>query len=152
MHLTKFIMFDRASHAAFRLCAAQLSSDEVTRLTKAFQDDEFKRLFAEYAQEVSDPANRAETEAYLRQLEQEGKAEEVYGAGTLLMAPEPAFIIKTSKAGGDKFFINVCTSNKVDPASSTKIDGGENWSLPFSLSAIHMESDKSGKASASTYP
>ena len=101
---------------------------------------------------MSDPANRAESEAYLRQLEQEGKAEEVYGAGTQLIVPEPNFVIKTRKAGegdGGKFFINVCTSSKVDAASAVKEEGGERWSLPFSLSAIHGEADKAGKARAS---
>ncbi len=39
---------------------------------------------------------KAETDAYLRQIEQQGRAEDVYGAGTQLIVPDPAgAVIKT---------------------------------------------------------
>ena len=40
---------------------------------KAFDDPEFRKLFTEYLDEMQDPANRAENEAYIRQLETENK-------------------------------------------------------------------------------
>ena len=95
---------------------------------------------------MEDPKNRAESEAYLRQLEREGKAEEVYGAGTQLVVPEPGFVVETCASSGAKVFINVCSSPKVDAASSTRQEGGESWSIPFSLSSIHVEKDKSDQA------
>lgn len=105
------------------------------------------KLFADYAKEVSDPKNRAENEAYLRQLEEEGRAEEFYGKGSQLIVPEPGFVIKTSNVTSkEKFFINVCTNTKVGPATSTKTQGGENWNIPFSLGAVHPEIDKKNKA------
>lgn len=35
-----------------------LTSDEITKLKKAFKDPEFQKLFREYAEEISDPANK----------------------------------------------------------------------------------------------
>lgn len=87
---------------------------EVNKFEEAFKDPKFMELFADYAKEISDPANKAETEAYLRQVESQGRAEEVYGKGTQLVVPEAAFVLKTrDKASGQKIFINVCTSDKV---------------------------------------
>ena len=52
-----------------------LTADEVDKFEAAFKDPEFKKMFMEYAQEISDPKNKAETDAYLRQLEHEGKVD-----------------------------------------------------------------------------
>ncbi|KAI8465969.1 MAG: pre-RNA processing PIH1/Nop17-domain-containing protein [Monoraphidium minutum] len=109
-----------------------ISAEESDKLLKALKDPEFARLFQEYAQEISNPEAsprrrparictcqrraKAEQEAYLRQLEAEGRAEEVYGSGVTLVAPSPAFAIKARAAGGGaKVFINVCTSDKIAP-------------------------------------
>lgn len=57
---------------------------------------------------------RDETDLYLRQLEAEGRAEQVYGKGVQLVVPTEAFVFKTkNKASGEKVFINVCESDKV---------------------------------------
>lgn len=59
---------------------------------------------------------KEETDQYLRQLERQGRAEEVYGKGVQLIVPEECFVIKAKQAGGrgaGKVFINVCTSDKV---------------------------------------
>ncbi|KAG2431522.1 hypothetical protein HXX76_009536 [Chlamydomonas incerta] len=73
-----------------------LTTDEMTKFEKAFKDPEFIKLFEEYAKEVSDPKVKAETDAYLRQIEQQGRAEDVYGAGTQLIVPDPAgAVVKT---------------------------------------------------------
>lgn len=127
--------------------APQLNKDEMSKLSKAFQDKEFIKLFADYANEVSDPKNREENEAYLRQLEDEGRAEEVYGKGSQLIVPEPDFVLKTRDLSSrEKFFVNLCTNEKVAAASASMADGGEHWSIPFSLGAAHQETDKGGKA------
>ena len=92
-----------------------LSDEEVGRFEKAFKDDEFMRLFEEYAKDIQDPATRAETNAYLQQLEGSGQLEQAYGAGTQLITPEPAFVVKTTQMSQPhcKVFINVCSSPKV---------------------------------------
>lgn len=56
-----------------------LTKDEVGKFEKAFKDPEFLKMFCEYAKEIEDPACRAETDQYLRQVEAEGRTKEVYG-------------------------------------------------------------------------
>jgi len=75
-------------------------------------------MFEDYVKEMQDPGARAESEAYLRQLEAEGRAQDVYGQGVQLILPQAGLVIKTRVAAatphkGDKLFINVCTCDKV---------------------------------------
>ena len=49
------------------------TADETQKFKKAFEDPEFRNLFAEYMDELQDPAHRDETEAYISQLEGENK-------------------------------------------------------------------------------
>lgn len=57
---------------------------------------------------------QAENEAYLQQIEAEGRTESVYGPGVQLVVPQPAFVIKTKDAVERKrVYINICTSDKV---------------------------------------
>lgn len=57
---------------------------------------------------------RKEQELYLRQIEAEGGSESVYGKGVELLVPDPGSVAKTrDKATGEKFFINICKSDKV---------------------------------------
>eukprot|EP00877_Chromochloris_zofingiensis_P000267 jgi/Chrzof1/10240/Cz04g33230.t1 len=77
-------------------------------------DPKFLELFEEYAKEIADPKALAEHDQYLRQLEAEGRGEEVYGKGVQLVVPEPAFAVKTKDANtGVKVVINICSSDKV---------------------------------------
>ena len=56
---------------------------------------------------------RAEQDQYIRQLEEEGRGQEVYGKGMQLVTPTAVFVAKTAnKQSGQKIFINVCTSDK----------------------------------------
>jgi len=122
-----------------------LTEEEVDRFQKAFQDEKFKEMFLEYAKEISDPKNRAESEAYLRQIEGEGKSEQVYGKGVTLVVPNPGFAVKTRAVdGGGKVFVNIVYSEKVADATSVKMEGGAQWSVPFSIGNQHKESDKGG--------
>lgn len=91
----------------------KLSGEEVKSFEKAFKDPEFVKMFGEYAKEINDPANKAETEMYLRQLERQGEIENVYGKGTQLIIPTPEFVFKTKdKKDGLKVFVNMCSSDK----------------------------------------
>mmetsp|Transcript_19984 Transcript_19984/g.43576 ORF Transcript_19984/g.43576 Transcript_19984/m.43576 type:complete len:633 (+) Transcript_19984:162-2060(+) len=133
----------------------KLSDEEVGKFTKAFQDPEFLKIFEEYAKEISDPKNREETDLYLRQLEAEGRAEEVYGKGVQLVVPNEAFVIKTRNLSApegqsDKVFINVCTSDKVEKMRSkvgTGPDGrkGTHFEIPLSLGTMKKGKDKEGR-------
>ena len=114
---------------------------------------EFRGLLQEYLEEISDPKNRAEYNEYITQLENDGKVPE----GTQLVRPTGAFVVKLrkkvkdEKQGGDKVFLNICSSDVVEKPSGTVKegseggkgkDGGMQWSLPHMLSAPHMEQDK----------
>lgn len=91
----------------------KLSGEEVKSFEKAFKDPEFVKMFGEYAKEIHDPANKAETEMYLRQLEGQGEVENVYGKGTQLIIATPEFVFKTKdKNDGLKVFVNMCSSDK----------------------------------------
>ena len=148
-----------------------LTSDEVDKFQTAFKDETFKKMFAEYAKEISDPKNKAESDAYLKQLEMEGKIEQVYGKDVQLIMPKPGFVAKTfreeqevSKEGDEgsdrgsetekqppekgrkhKAFVNVCHSEKVADATSEKRPGGLQWSVPHTLGQPHDEVDKQGE-------
>lgn len=44
----------------------ELTNDELGKLKKAFADPEFRRLFKEYAEEITDPENRKRLEGTQR--------------------------------------------------------------------------------------
>lgn len=133
----------------------QFSAEEASRFKKAFDDPEFRKLFSEYVDELSDPKNRQETEAYISQLEGEQKVPE----GKELIRPEPAFVVKSYKtvksSGSDtgkgrekeKLFLNIVQSLKIDEPSKSVTSKGTCWSVPYSVGPPHMEKDKSGSNS-----
>ena len=150
-----------------------LTKEEVDKFQNAFKDEAFKKMFAEYAAEIADPKNKAESDAYLRQLEMEGKIESVYGKDVQLVMPKAGFVAKTfdeapaddapstsspndrgsgtnsSSDGktrlGRKVFVNVCHSDKCEDATSEKRPGGLQWSVPHTLGQPHEEKDKAGE-------
>jgi hypothetical protein len=52
---------------------AKFTDEEASRFKKAFADPEFRKMFADYMDELQDPKHREETEAYITQLETEQK-------------------------------------------------------------------------------
>jgi hypothetical protein len=50
-----------------------LSEEEQKNFKKAFQDKEFRKMMAEYVDEISDPKHRAEQDAYIREMEAKGE-------------------------------------------------------------------------------
>lgn len=136
-------MFDKAKDAHPE--KMQFSEDETSRFKKAFDDPEFRKLFTEYVDELQNPENRAETEAYISQLEGEQKVPE----GKELIRPSPAFVAKVHKLLKDenkeKVFINIVSSDKIMRPSKEVAKDGVNWSLPYSLGPPHMEKDSSGR-------
>lgn len=119
-----------------------LTTDELDRFTKAFKSDKFRRLFAEYCQEISDPENRRIYEAELKQFEAER------GIDAIFITPEPGFVVKSIVNGNQKIFINVAKSEKVDKPSSQRgidVNTGEhglNWRLPYVQSKPKHDYDK----------
>jgi hypothetical protein len=54
----------------------KFSKEEGIKFKNAFNDPEFRKLFAQYLDDMQDPKNRAENEAYITQLEGEKKVPE----------------------------------------------------------------------------
>ncbi|XP_061468608.1 protein kintoun isoform X2 [Rhineura floridana] len=105
----------------------QLTGDEVERLTKAFQDEGFRSLFAEYAAELNDPAQRAIYEAEVAALERQR------GVEARFIHPEPGWVLRTSQAGTRRCYLNVCSNPQVGRPESRPEPGGSRWSLPHCL-------------------
>ncbi|XP_051833852.1 protein kintoun isoform X2 [Antechinus flavipes] len=111
-----------------------LSAEEVKKLTNAFEDPEFRRLFGEYAAELSDPENRRRYEEEITALERER------GVKVQFVHPEPGHVLRTSLNGAQRCFLNICSNPLLDqPSSQPSIGGphgssrGQLWSLPYSL-------------------
>lgn len=79
-------------HPLFEGKKIDMSKQELRAFTKAMEQPEFKNMLADYVKEISDPAQKAEYEQYLRQLEEAGDLP----VGTKLIQPNALFCIKTS--------------------------------------------------------
>ena len=118
----------------------KLTSEEEDRLTKAFKEPEFKKLMSDYMQEISDPKNKAEYDAYIQQLEADNKVPK----GTKLVRPDAGFCVKCRKQGtGEKVFVNICSAPDAGIATSKSTSKGQNWQIPHMMGPPHMEQDKS---------
>ncbi|XP_058913066.1 protein kintoun [Kogia breviceps] len=108
-----------------------LSGEEVQQLTSAFQDPEFRRMFSEYAEEITDPENRRRYEEEITALERER------GVEVRFVHPEPGYVLRTSLDGTRRCFVNVCSNALVCAPSSRPgsrgAASGSQWSLPYSL-------------------
>ncbi|KAJ6641563.1 Protein kintoun [Pseudolycoriella hygida] len=121
----------------------ELTSEEMQRFTKAFRNDEFKKLFSDYCEEISDPANRKLYEKELTQLEAERNIDVTF------INPEPGYVIKTSVNGKEKVFINVSQCDKVEkPSCKRDVDSSGNsglfWSIPHTQSPPRKDVDNKG--------
>ncbi|CAL8094209.1 unnamed protein product [Calicophoron daubneyi] len=146
----------------------KLTPDELGRLKKAFGDPEFRKLFKEYADEISDPQNRKRYEEEIRLMESE------QGIDVEFVNPVPDHCLKTrnwpslqssdgktvvstdeelEKLQGAKIFINVCKSDKVacPEMKPVKNSLGRNvpnslvWSLPHCFTPPREDMDKNHK-------
>lgn len=118
-----------------------ISSDEVNRIGEALKSEEFRKMFVEYCEEITDPENRRIYEKEITQLERER------GVSVTFVNPQPGYVIKTTSDGTTKTFVNVSTSDKIEkpsntPATNTDGKRGLNWQLPYTLSPPRRDMDK----------
>lgn len=121
-----------------------ITEQEMTNITGALKDPEFRKLLAEYCDEVADPKNRAVYEQELTQYEAQR------GIQLTFVTPEPGFVIKTVLNGEQKVFINVSQNEKVErPTSHVAHDDsgrrGRQWSIPLTQAPPHRDYDKKKK-------
>eukprot|EP00750_Incisomonas_marina_P015170 INCI18103.3.p1 GENE.INCI18103.3~~INCI18103.3.p1 ORF type:complete len:820 (+),score=182.98 INCI18103.3:409-2868(+) len=127
-----------------------ITAEEADSLKKAFQKPEFRTLFQDYLQEISDPKNKKEYDDYLQSLEAKGQVPE----NVNIVRPKAGFCVKVKTVGKEeprKVFVNVCSSDQVELPEShpvTQKDGrkGETWRLPHFVGPQHVEQDKKGTA------
>lgn len=118
-----------------------VSRDEVNRIGEALKKEEFRKMFIDYCEEISDPENRKLYEKEITQMERER------GVDISFVNPVPAYVIKTSADGSTKTFLNIATNEKIDKpssVSSTNAEGqrGLTWSLPYTLAPARRDMDK----------
>ena len=129
----------------------EITAEEQDKFKKAFGDPEFRKMMAEYVDEISDPKYREEQNQYIREMEAKGETPK----GKALIHPKAGFVVKTRKTGkadhtGAKVFINIVSSEKLQEPEATPCDGGSRWALPHLLGPPRMERDKKD-ATVSTF-
>ena len=94
----------------------ELTREESERFSAAFKNPEFKKMFFEYCNELSDPAVR---EANVRELARMENCS--------LIAPTAEFCIRAPS-----LFINICSSPEMKQMSESKVTGG----VTFNITAL----------------
>ncbi|KAJ3343755.1 Translation factor guf1 mitochondrial [Gonapodya sp. JEL0774] len=137
-----------------------VTRDELERIQKALEKEEFKKMFFDYVKEISDPENRKLYEEELSKMELEK------GNDVKFVTPEPGFVFKSSIVNqppkghlksdgitrGSKAFVNMCKSDAIVEAKAklpTEKDGkkGQQWDIPYSLNG-REDKDKANKPCA----
>jgi len=120
----------------------KITGEEEQKFKTAFKDPKFRTLMDDYMEEISDPKHRDEQNAYIKQLEADGKTPD----GKEFMEPEAAFAVKTRKDDKEKskLFCNIVQCDRVEKATVKKSDKGAQWSLPYTLGPLRQEKDKGG--------
>ena len=133
-----------------------LTAEESKQFERAFQDEAFRKLMADYVTELSDPQNKEEQEAYIRQLE----TKKELPPGKSVVRPKPGFVVKCThrkkrfdKAESKiKIFLNIVYSDHLSkPMSCERLsndphqgfpNAGTKWSVPYAIGPLRMECDK----------
>ena len=121
-----------------------LSQEEIKRIGEALKDEKFRKMFVEYAEEISNPENRKRYEEEIAMLENER------GINVEFVNPQPGHVLKTTVDGNKKAFINICISDKIGKPNAKKHtnEEGKNglyWQIPHSFSPPREDIDKEGK-------
>merc|ERR1719162_1479799 len=98
----------------------KITGEEEQKFKTAFKDPKFRTLMDDYMEEISDPKHRDEQNAYIKQLEADGKTPD----GKEFMEPEAAFAVKTRKDDKEKskLFCNIVQCDRVEKATVKKSD------------------------------
>ncbi|XP_063255820.1 protein kintoun [Prinia subflava] len=124
---------------AGRLHDLDLSAEEVERLGRAFRDEHFRALFAEFAAELTDPEQRRLYEEEVTALERER------GVEVRFVHPTPGFVLRTSQEGSRRCYINVCSNALMGEPRARAERDGQRWELPFSLAPGREELRPGGR-------
>uniref|UniRef100_A0A8D0KUZ7 Protein kintoun n=1 Tax=Strix occidentalis caurina TaxID=311401 RepID=A0A8D0KUZ7_STROC len=123
---------------AGRLEELELSAEETERLQRAFRDEQFRALFAEYAAELADPEQRRLYEEEVAALERER------GVEVRFVHPTAGYVLRTSQAGSRRCYLNICSNPHVGLPQARPEPGGHRWALPYSLAPGREELGRGG--------
>ncbi|GAB1608515.1 protein kintoun-like [Argonauta hians] len=119
-----------------------ITPEEMRRFGEAMKKEEFRKLLAEYAEEISNPENRKQYEKEITQMENER------GMDIKFITPDPGHVIKSLNQDKKKVFINICQNENIGKPTFTKENGPERngiqWSIPHSLSRPRDDLDAKG--------
>ncbi|KAH8299966.1 hypothetical protein KR044_007989 [Drosophila immigrans] len=121
----------RNKHSKYGNQKLDINKDEFDRIRNALNNEEFRKLFFDYVDEIQDPANRKLYEEEIAQLERER------GVDITFIHPKPGFVVKTAIDGEIKCFINIATSPEVArPNNEVMVnpetgERGLSWSIPM---------------------
>ncbi|KOB75627.1 PIH1 domain-containing protein 1 [Operophtera brumata] len=108
-----------------------LTRTDLEAIEDAMKQKKFRDLLSDYCEEIRDPANQAQYQKDMVQLEKER------GYDVTFINPKGGYVIKTSVAGDRKAFINICSNENVGKPSYKvqEVNGkrGMNWSIPYSI-------------------
>ncbi|NWR81460.1 KTU protein, partial [Centropus unirufus] len=96
-------------------------------------------LFAEFAAELSDPAQRRVYEQELTALERER------GVELRFLHPAGGFVLLTSQGGSRRCYLNVCSDPAVAAPRAVAERGGHRWTLPYALPPGREELGRRGR-------
>ncbi|XP_062506599.1 protein kintoun-like [Corticium candelabrum] len=121
-----------------------ISPEEFKLLENAMKNEQFKKMFVEYANELANPENRKLYEEEIARMEADK------GKRVQVVIPKPSFVAKTAYVdGGKKVFINMCESDKVGKSEFRNAEyhekQGQHWQIPFSFTFAREDLDSSGK-------
>ena len=128
--------------ATSELKKIDLSTDEVRRINDALKDEEFRKMFVEYAEEISNPDNRRQYEEEIFQMEKER------GMNVQFILPDPGYVLKTTMSDNKKAFINISKNDKIGTPTSERGKGGNSnktgfmWHIPHSFAPPRDDFDK----------
>uniref|UniRef100_A0A8C5QI11 Protein kintoun n=1 Tax=Leptobrachium leishanense TaxID=445787 RepID=A0A8C5QI11_9ANUR len=122
------------------------TEEELERFKQAFHDEEFRKMFAEYLEELNDPDCRRRYEEEIRQLERDR------GMDVRFVYPSPGYVLLTSANRLRRCYINVC-SNGIVPkprgvrGTDDNAHEGLYWTLPYTVTptreTVEPDSSKS---------
>ncbi|XP_058459887.1 protein kintoun [Malaya genurostris] len=118
----------------------KLSRDEFRNISRCLGNEEFRKMFAEYCEELNDPENRKQYEEELKMMEAER------GYDVKFIKPLPGYVIKTVTQSKMKAFVNVCHSDVVEKpisqcSTNEKGQRGLKWSIPYAQSHPRKDYD-----------
>ncbi|CAD2103259.1 PIH1 domain-containing protein, putative [Plasmodium vinckei] len=118
----------------------KISYEEKEKFQKAFRQHEFRALFDEYFDEISDEKYRKEKEDYLLSLYFKGELKK----DQILIKPNEVFCVKTkilySNQMNQNLFINICTHQGIYSISFEDLSVGK-ICIPYSLSQIRPDKE-----------